>query len=155
MKYYDLIESKHYEIADTGCWLWLKGKYPNGYGFVNVMRDSKRTTTGAHRVSYQQSKGDIPTGYCVLHKCDVRACISPEHLFLGTHKDNTQDCMRKGRFSARKLTEEDVREIKHFVEEGHSQASVARDYLVSRQAVNLIVNNKTWSTLSIDTRYDA
>ena len=80
------------KIVD-GCWIWQGYKIKNGYG--RTTRNYKQIL--AHRLSYQLNIGDIPEGLCVCHTCDVRACINPDHLFLGTIKDNNQDKINKGR----------------------------------------------------------
>ena len=75
------------------CWLWTAGKDKGGYGTFDLNGMSVK----AHRVSYTLANGEIPTGMCVLHKCDTPACVSPDCLFLGTHQDNMDDMMAKGR----------------------------------------------------------
>lgn len=82
-----------YEVDEsTGCWNWT-GSLRVGYGVIG----DKKKSLGAHRVSYELNKGPIPEGLVVCHSCDNRRCINPEHLWLGTQKDNMQDCARKGR----------------------------------------------------------
>lgn len=86
------------EKTDTGCWLYTGGISSSGYGIVSVRNKSVHT----HRLAYQLRCGSIPEGMCVLHRCDVRRCINPEHLFLGSLADNNRDCMRKGRTADRR-----------------------------------------------------
>ena len=80
-------------IDENGCWNWKGGLSGCGYGYITF--EGKKQ--GAHRVSYKLFNGPIPKNMLVLHKCDNRACINPDHLFLGTHQDNMDDMWEKGR----------------------------------------------------------
>lgn len=75
------------------CWLWSGAARPSGHGvfWLNGMLDS------AYRFSYMLHKGPIPKGASVLHTCDNGRCVNPEHLYIGSQKENMQDCLRKGR----------------------------------------------------------
>lgn len=79
------------------CWVWTGakkvGKNALPYGFFGVNGKNQL----AHRFAYRQFVGPIPSGLYVLHKCDNPSCVNPVHLFLGTAKDNAQDCVSKGR----------------------------------------------------------
>jgi hypothetical protein len=79
-----------------GCWEWMGFIRPSGYGQVHQNKL-------AHRVSWELHNGPIPNGVLVLHKCDNKSCVNPDHLFLGSHRDNTQDMMSKGRGNVRAL----------------------------------------------------
>lgn len=74
------------------CWIWTAGKNKKGYGQIKVSGKQE----GAHRLSFTLYKGD-PSGMIVCHSCDNPSCVNPQHLWLGTPKDNMQDKERKGR----------------------------------------------------------
>lgn len=80
-------------ISETGCWLWTGTRQGRGYGFV--IRNRRRFL--AHRYAFVLVNGPIPDGLQVLHRCDVRLCVNPAHLFVGTQGDNMQDMASKGR----------------------------------------------------------
>ena len=82
-----------------GCWLWIPRERCSGYGRVNGLPGRPL----AHRVSYEIHSGPVPVGLFVLHKCDVRDCVNPKHLFVGTRSDNMKDMHAKGRW---KITKE-------------------------------------------------
>lgn len=78
------------------CWEWIAGKRgKTGYGSFKI----NGVVIDTHRVSWMIHFGPIPDGKCVLHKCDNRVCIRPDHLFLGTQLDNIRDMDKKGRRS--------------------------------------------------------
>ena len=83
---------------DTPCWVWTAGKGRRGYGSAGSSPWGRRfKTSPAHRLSYICYKGEIPKGLFVCHTCDNPPCINPEHLFLGTHRDNMKDMYKKQR----------------------------------------------------------
>ncbi len=77
----------------NGCWFWLGAKNSDGYGMFNLGNGG----VSAHRIAYALCVGYIPPGVSVLHSCDNRACVRPDHLFLGTQLDNVTDMLKKGR----------------------------------------------------------
>lgn len=132
-------------LTDTGCWNWTGYVCPReGYGYLSV----KDRNTKANRASYVAFKGEIEGGLMVCHSCDNRMCVNPDHLFLGTAKDNIGDCVRKGR-NARgerqhlaKLNEDSVRSIR---EDGEStREELVKRYRVSKSAIAAVITRRTW-----------
>jgi hypothetical protein len=86
---------KKVEKTDA-CWIWNGGKQDGGYGVIGSGGKSGKQLL-AHRYSYQLHKGIIPESMVVMHSCDNPSCVNPDHLSIGTFKDNTQDALKKGR----------------------------------------------------------
>ena len=83
-----------YEIDRNSCWIW-KGYVSKKTGYGQVIIEGK--TKSAHRIMHEAWNGPIEPGLVVMHTCDVRACVNPDHLKLGTQADNVKDCVSKGR----------------------------------------------------------
>ena len=134
---------------DNGCWLWLGAKNRGGYGQITIPGTKKNITT--HRLAYLIGYGVLPEGLNVCHHCDTPACVNPMHLFLGTHKDNVQNKLDKGRFSGggvgtnnghAKLTEKQVLAIR--IAKG-TQSKIAKQFGISQSSVSLIKSERNWS----------
>jgi len=142
---------------NTGCWLWDGALMNSGYGAFRF----RGGTHTAHRVSWTLHRGEIPEGdgyhgTCVLHRCDVRCCVNPDHLFLGTNEDNVHDMFAKGRqsrghhprgerHSQSRLTRGEVLQIVRRRRAGETGVSVAKDFAVTPSAVGRIMTGRAWS----------
>lgn len=120
---------------NSGCWLWDGSMNSDGYG--NIRRD--KITHKTHRYVFEQTYGKIDKGLCVCHKCDVPNCVNPEHLFVGTHKDNMRDRAKKGKNNWMKLS---VAQVKKIILDTRMQSVIAKDYGVSRALICMIKSGK-------------
>jgi hypothetical protein len=144
---------KHISINQTtGCWEWIGAMYKStGYGKINVgvRRSGIQKMTGAHRAAYNEFCGSIPSGMFVCHSCDNRRCVNPKHLFLGTHRDNMDDMVAKGKKrgssnpSAR-LDEKSVMKIRNLFRCGASCREIAKMYCVNRGTIYDVVTSRSW-----------
>jgi hypothetical protein len=122
------------------CILFKGSIATTGYGQISM---SHTKTVGAHRVAYELSKGKIPPGMQVCHSCDVRACINPRHLWLGTNADNMADFSKKNRSPQTKLSNEQVLQIRDLNGQGVSIVALAKQFEVSYATVWKIVFRRT------------
>lgn len=137
-------------IDDNACWNFTGARTGWGYGVISF---SKYVQERAHRISFRLYKGKIPTGLFVCHACDNKACVNPDHLFLGTAKDNKADEIKKGihikgeQQGHAKLTEEAVFEIRKLIADGCVLTVIARQYKVSPTAIWYIKSGQNWGWL--------
>jgi transposase-like protein len=129
------------KIQKTGsCWIYKGKKLKSGYGQFWF----KRKNTLAHRTSWIIHKGDIPEGMCVCHSCDNPSCVNPNHLWLGTHKENTQDMIKKGRkkIQQKKIPEESRQVIIDLYLQGNTTRSLAKQFNVNLRTIGRILRTK-------------
>ena len=109
------IANKVVKIPEAGCWIWLGSITKHGYGKMTL---GTKTNISAHRASYELKHGAIPKGMLALHHCDIKCCVNPDHIFLGTQQANMDDKVLKNRqangikHGMSKLTEEQAKEAK-------------------------------------------
>jgi hypothetical protein len=147
-----------WEENEAGCHIWTGHVTRRGYGLlIDGQRSTKVVKRPAHRVSWELHNGPIPDGMSVLHKCDVPACVNPEHLFLGTQADNMRDMDAKGRRknSPRPgelngnalLTDTKVLKIKKLRARGWTYKQIGAEIGVHATTVFGIISGKSWKHL--------
>lgn len=148
-----------------GCWLWTGCRNAKGYGSFYCPDKVRK----AHRIAWEIANGEIPTGIQVCHHCDNPSCVRPDHLFLGTQSDNSQDMVRKHRHWLQKepkrsllptfrraeqrgeqnenakTNDNQVREIRRLHQEGYSSRQIASLFDMSERNIRRIIRGELWS----------
>ena len=148
---YVLSKPIEYIVTESGCWECISHPY-RGY-YLSISRNGKRGTV--HRYIYELLVNPIPAGLLVLHSCDNTSCINPEHLWLGTQKDNVVDMYSKGRgvdnrgakHGRVKLTEDQVGNIRSLYSRGVSQVVLSSLFNITRATIWKIVHNRIWRSI--------
>lgn len=136
-------------VEKTGeCWLWKGSLNPDGYGKITLPVNESNRTIAAHRLVWEMVKGEIPKGLLCCHSCDVRHCVNPSHIWLGTQKENIQDMVRKGRKPS-KLKPKQVLEIYALLQENTlTYREIGQRFGVGTTIVRDIGSGKKWSHLT-------
>lgn len=134
-------------FSQDECWEWRGAGKGNGYGNIGVSGKNM----SAHRRAYELMVGPVPDGVDVCHTCDNRSCVNPDHLFIGSRKDNMQDAKAKGRTSGGQrfhLKKEIVIEIVERLNSGHSPRRISNDMDVNYGTVTAIRSGRSYSNLT-------
>lgn len=147
-----------YQVKE-GCWIWAGKIMSNGYGSISCFK-SQFKTSWAHRVSYLIHNGEIAAGLEILHSCNQRNCVNPQHLSLGTRKENMAQASREGRLLhwkrplgeknvSSKLTEESAKLVTEYLTKGVPKYQVAKLLGISRITVYRVSKGLAWKHLNL------
>tara|TARA_R110000868_G_scaffold194354_1_gene439769 strand:+ start:3620 stop:4162 length:543 start_codon:yes stop_codon:yes gene_type:complete len=152
---FNLIEkhANNYVVSVSGCWEY-QGYIHRGYGSAKLLLNGSRCHLKAHRLAYYYHYNLDPAPLLVCHHCDNRRCVNPKHLYIGTHEDNMNDVVVRGRqrgsnntFS--KLTEEMVLAIKKRIETKEKYKDIAADYNIKPCTIADISTQRSWKHIQL------
>lgn len=134
-------------VDEKGCWIWQRSRHRQGYGHLRL--DGRYELS--HRAAWKIYKGEIPKNLKVCHKCDVTSCCNPDHLFLGSQKDNVKDGKSKGRYDNRKMGKrrnklnfEQVEEVKRLHSQGITRKNLQVKFEVGQTCIAKILRGDSW-----------
>lgn len=139
-----------YVTKTETCWIWTGCKSPKGYGRIADYDGVRSQMRLAHCLSFEIHRGPIHSGLHVCHSCDNPPCVNPDHLFLGTNRDNIDDKMAKGRQAKgskvwnSKINDDIVREIRRRRAEGERPGRLAEEFGISGPTVSDLLHGRTW-----------
>jgi len=151
-KFWKQVDKQHMNM----CWFWRGTLNKNGYGDFDFRLHGTRFRTSSHRASYMITNNcHIPEGLCVLHSCDNKQCVNPNHLSTGTQLDNIHDMIRKNRHprpsgensASAKLTAQDIITIRQRAENDEKLRDIANDFPVDPCQISRIIAKKRWRKL--------
>ena len=143
------IEQRSIPVPFAGCWIWLGPVRARGYGAVYDA--TKKKTVIAHRASYEVYKGPIGEGLFVCHTCDMPSCVNPDHLFLGTHQDNSNDAVKKGRSRKGHYPYNTVlssKQVLAIFEDSRPYAQISAEFNVASSTISQIKSGDQWSIVT-------
>ena len=143
-----------YRVDGDGCHIWKGQRTTSGYGRVVISCGKPRVRARAHRYAYEQFIGPIADGLFVCHSCDKPLCVNPDHLWLGTHQDNMDDMVAKGRQNhvtgrtppSAKLNRAKAVAIRYLRAIGVSNLYQASVFGVGQSTICDVIYNRTWRT---------
>lgn len=151
---YERIERNISREPMSGCWLWSGSSDDKGYAHIGArLEDGNHIVIRVHRFMYTKTYGSLERGMVVRHKCDVRCCVNPYHLIVGTQADNVRDMVERGRRRGGRgerhalsvLTEERVQAIRCLAEQcGFNLTKLARIFEVDPATIRRVVDRKSW-----------
>lgn len=142
-------EGYHFVIRPSGCWEWIRAKSSAGYGQIRI----NWKLHYAHRLMFRAAGNAIPAGGCVCHSCDNRACVNPDHLWLGTHRANMGDAAVKQRVhpgeknGRAKLSDNDALRVRALRRSGYSVGNLAAHFRVSFITIKRVIARQTFRHL--------
>lgn len=137
----------------SGCWLWTAQVDRDGYGRVRIHDSRRWLAARSHRAAWLIYRGPISAGKFVLHACDNPSCVNPDHLTLGTHRDNMSEMRSRNRqavgdrVAISRLTSRQVREIRRRLATLERHATIAQDFGVTHRTISDIHLGRTWRHL--------
>jgi hypothetical protein len=140
---------------NSGCWIWLAATTNNGYGYLTqrVARGVFKSIR-SNRAAWIAYRGDIPDGLHVLHRCDNRLCVNPDHLFIGTHAENMADMAAKGRHRKANPVGENAHlskltdiQARYVLASNKKGSDLARELGVSRNCISALRTGYSWKHL--------
>ena len=128
-------------VPESGCWIWLRAWNPDGYGKCTTKVNGELFQRKAHRFVYEQLVGPIPEDMVLCHRCNTRICVDPDHLYVGTQRQNIQQAVKQ--FRKGKLSRE---EAQYILDSVRPPKILSKQFGVSTETINAIKHGRSGKT---------